>query len=301
MSCHLPVQAWRSLKGPNPATGKWPLVSKRSEGYVDMEVIRPCGKCIGCRLDYSRSKAVRAMHESLYHDRNCFITLTYTDDYLPYSTNGVAPTIRKKDHQMFLKRLRRAIEPVKIRYMGCAEYGEQNERPHYHDIIFGYDFSDDRVFHSISSGNRLYTSPLLSVAWPYGHSLIGDLTFDSAAYVASYTVKKLTGPKGVDAYEKLGREPPCGFMSLKPAIGYQWIEDYAFDVYSHDSVIVRGHEQRPPRYYDKMFEKFGGDIITLTKNRKKLAQSRLRECYNASGEIRSVVMESKLSKKDKKI
>lgn len=300
MSCHFPVKAWRSKLGKNVETGKWPITTNRKDAFLDLEVIRPCGKCLGCRLDYSRAKAVRALHESTLHDANSFVTLTYSPENLPYKPGGIAPTIVKRDHQLFLKRLRRLIEPVKIRYMGCAEYGDDTERPHYHDIIFGYDFRDDRELFS-SGKHKLYTSALLSKAWPHGHAVIGDVTFDSAAYVASYTVKKLNGEMAREKYEAFGREPPCGFMSLKPAIGREFIEKYAQDIYLNDSVIVNGYEQRPPRYYDKFFESNGGDLAEVLRRRRKLAEERLDRNIVAFGATRELVLNSKILQKSAKL
>ena len=302
MSCNFPVRCWRDKRGRNPETGKWPLVSKQKDGFKDLEVIRPCGKCKGCRLDYSRAKAIRAMHEAELHDANSFITLTYDDRFLTYNPGSFIPTIRKKDHQLFLKRLRRLIEPVKIRYMGCAEYGETTERPHFHDIIFGYDFKEDREPYSKSiSTDTLYTSPLLSKAWPYGHAVIGDVTFDSAAYVASYTIKKLNGELAKQEYEDKGREPPCGFMSLKPAIGYNWIAKNKADVYRHDKIVVNGHLQRPPRYYDKFFENDGGDMASILRRRQKIAEHRLQNNYVASGATTETVINSRIALKSAKL
>lgn len=240
------------------------------------------------------------MHEAELHDANSFVTLTYAPDQLPYKPGAIAPTIVKRDHQLFLKRLRKLIHPIKIRYMGCGEYGENTERPHYHDIIFGYDFPD-RELHDNRGSNPLYTSELLSRAWPHGLSVIGDVTFESAAYVASYTVKKLNGPDGKRAYYEQGREPPCGFMSLKPGIGRGWIEKNVKDVMCHDAVIVRGHKQRPPRAYLEFFEQNGGDVAAVIRRRQKLAAERLDKNLVASGATQSIVMESTQNNKIKKL
>ena len=47
-----------------------------SAGYDEFYL--PCGSCVSCRLAYSRSWAIRCMHEASLHDRNCFLTLTYS-------------------------------------------------------------------------------------------------------------------------------------------------------------------------------------------------------------------------------
>lgn len=146
----------------------------------------PCGQCIGCRLEYSRQWAIRCMHESTLHDQSCFITLTYSDDNLP--EHG---TLILRDFQLFMKRLRFEFSNVKIRFYHCGEYGEKFGRPHYHALLFGIDFEADRTLYSQSKqGSKLYVSDTLNKLWNKGFATIGNITFESAAYVARYVVKK---------------------------------------------------------------------------------------------------------------
>ena len=93
----------------------------------------PCGKCLACRLNHAKEWAVRCMLESLYHDENYFVTLTYDDEHLP-----VDGKLHKKHYQDFLKRLRASSGC--FRYFGCGEYGSLNKRPHYHFVLFGIHF-----------------------------------------------------------------------------------------------------------------------------------------------------------------
>ena len=75
----------------------------------------------------------------------------------------------------------------------CGEYGDKLGRPHYHAIIFGVTFVDKKLW-SIRRGNNLYRSATLEKLWPYGFSSIGTVNFETAAYVARYVTKKITGP-----------------------------------------------------------------------------------------------------------
>ncbi|AXL14443.1 replication initiator protein [Microviridae sp.] len=281
MGCNFPV----ALKAGDPRLG-----------------VRPCGKCIGCRLDYSRAKAVRAMHELESHERSSFVTLTYDDRNLVYGEKAIAPTLVKRDLQLFWKQLRRRIEPRKISYMASGEYGENTERPHYHAIIFGEDFSDDREFWKQSESGNLYTSQLLSDAWGNkGHAVFGAVTFESAAYVASYTIKKLNGEMAKSEYDDLGRIPPFGAMSTKPAIGRRWIEKNLKDVYNHDSVIMRGHEQRPPRYYDEIKKVLDPESFKeIQRSRRDKMEERLKNNFVASGSVTEFCQKSKISQKIEK-
>ncbi|WP_445236462.1 rolling circle replication-associated protein [Escherichia sp. E4385] len=73
-------------------------------------------------------------------------------------------------------------------FFGCGEYGSKLERPHYHAIIFGYDFPD-KTLHKAGRFN-LYRSSLLERCWTFGWSVVAAFSFESAAYVARYCVKK---------------------------------------------------------------------------------------------------------------
>lgn len=151
----------------------------------------PCGQCTFCRLEQSRQWAVRIMKEAKCHDQNSFLTLTYDDDHLPEHRS-----LNKKDLTLFFKRLRKSLSPKKIRYYAVGEYGDKTQRPHYHVILFGHDFSDDRKLYK-QRENPLYESKTLSDAWPLGFANFGDVTFESAAYCARYCLKKVN-QKDVD-------------------------------------------------------------------------------------------------------
>lgn len=240
-----------------------PLLAYRSEGKIVFSkpfafakgFNLPCGQCIGCRLKYSQEWAVRLMHENQMHDQSCFITLTMNDEYMQTRENPLS--LDKSEYQRFMKRLR-AKYGKKIRYFHCGEYGEKNGRPHYHAILFGVDFEDKELF-QVRDEIRLYVSESLSQLWPYGFSTIGEVTFESCAYVARYVTKKITGEKAKEHYirwdpltgEGIPIEQEYATMSRKPGIGQTWLEKYKSDVYPHDYVVIKKHKIRPPRYYDK--------------------------------------------------
>ena len=127
-------------------------------------------------------------------EENCFITLTYSDEYLPWDGS-----LNKKHFQDFMKRLRKWEQHKPIRYFHCGEYGEQLQRPHYHALIFNHEF-DDRELWTESEGIRTYTSKQLDKLWPWGFSTIGDLNWDTAAYTSRYIMKKMTGEQADDHY-----------------------------------------------------------------------------------------------------
>lgn len=249
MPCYQPMPAVRM------SDGSVKFVSRNKRG-VDSTLELPCGQCIGCRLERSRQWAMRCLHEASLYDRNSFVTLTYDDSNLP-----VGGTLKYDDFQRFMKRLRKRVKsPVRF-YMG-GEYGEQLMRPHYHACLFGYDFPDRVYYRRTSSGEKIYTSKLLESLWPYGLSSIGDVTFQSAAYIARYCVQKVTGDLAESHYrvitddgEVIDRVPEFNHMSLKPGIGSRWLVKFQTDVYPRDYVVINGVKTKPPKYYDVLFER----------------------------------------------
>lgn len=282
MPCFSPLRAWRS-KDVNPDTGKRSIIWKHTEALCSgaFELLIPCGKCIGCRLKRASEWAIRCVHEAQLHDVNTFITLTYDDKSLP--PNG---SLVKKDWQMFMRRLRKRVD-VPIRFYMAGEYGEKQKRPHYHACLFGFDFEDKYFFKKSRSGEDLFRSPMLEELWPYGHSTIGAVTYESAAYVARYITKKIGGSREIEHYGgeildpdtgelTLKRLPEFNLMSRKPGIAADWIDEYSSDIYPSDEVVLSGkrvRKYRPPKYYDGRFGLTNPkDLFFIKINRVKNAQ-----------------------------
>lgn len=151
----------------------------------------------------------------------------------------------------------------------CGEYGPEHGRPHYHALLFGVDFADRLLLKQTPSGSTIYRSPTLEKLWKYGFSSVGDVTFESAAYIARYVMKKRTGDGETKHYHILDLETgeihtklkEYNQMSRRPGIGSLWIKRYASDVYTTGKVIVRGHPNNPPRYYDKIYKKLDAETL----------------------------------------
>ena len=274
MSCYSPLCAIWS--GTNEYTGKAKvkIIPRRSlspeavKGKDFFEV--PCGHCIGCRLDYSREWANRLMMELKYHDSAYFVTLTYDDIHVPKSyytdketgEKKVALTIRKRDFQLFMKRLRKAFPNDNLRYYACFEYGSTTFRPHIHAIIFGLHLDDLRVYRRSKEGFIYYNSDRLNDIWSVpksypvdrlGFAVVADVTWETCAYTARYVTKKLSGYES-DFYASHGLEPPCSLMSRQPGIGNQYYLDNIQGMYNDRFVIRQGNEVKPPRYFSRLFE-----------------------------------------------
>lgn len=253
------------------------------------------------------------MHEAQLHKSNSFLTLTYSDEALasrrtrweptvPYTppsgeesahpdvdapnnsslqaASSYQESLRPRDVQLFIKRLRFSQSELglaKVRHFSVGEYGDKTGRPHYHIALFGEDFSGDRKQWRTSSGYPIYRSPRLEKLWPHGNSEIGELTTDSAAYIARYVMKKINGKK---AHEHYRRETPDGeiyylvpefaLMSRRPGIGRDWLTKHNSDVYPHDHVIVNGHKFKPPRYYDKLLATWDPTTMELIKFQREI-------------------------------
>lgn len=242
------------------------------------------------------------------HDESCFVTLTYDDDHLP-----VDNSLHYRDFQLFMKRLRRFYsERQRLRFFMCGEYGELRARPHFHACIFGCRFDDRVLFKRMSSGSNLYTSDILTRLWsdsngiPIGFSSVGDVTFESAAYVARYIVKKQFGDvanehsvyRYVDDYGEVHyRSPEFAHMSLKPGIGYTWFQKFHSDVFPRDFVVVGGRECSVPKYYDRLLasNNFGYDLDSLEFARYERSMRGLADTTPARLRVREIVAKANLA------
>lgn len=264
MTCYGPLQAWRGKE--ITSSGKRKPVFRIDKAFADglFPLNLPCGQCIGCRLEYSRQWAIRCMHEASLYEDNCFITLTYNDKFLPLHSS------LNYDHwTKFMKRLRKRFSHIKIRFFMGPEYGDMNFRPHYHALLFNFDFADKELF-MVRNGHRLYRSKALEELWTdpvtresMGYSSVGSCTFESAAYVARYMMKKVKGEDHKMRYfTKVPDEngevfpilPEKARMSRMPGIAHEWFQTWYTDVYNHDYVIMNGRRVRPPKFYDRIYE-----------------------------------------------
>lgn len=252
---------------------------ERCSNFEEVYQFIPCNKCIGCKLKYAREWATRCMMELQYHDSAYFVTLTYNDQHVPRSfyvepDTGEAHevmTLNRRDVQLFLMRLRKAFPSSKIMYYGCAEYGPNTWRPHYHIILFGVPLDDLQIKRQNVDGTvTAWFSPKLQACWslrPFGNyspilDAIGDVecspvTWATCSYTARYVIKKQLCLNGVDFYQRFGMVRPFTFMSLKPAVGKRYFDDHP-DIYDWDSVPLPTPDGCklvfPPRYFDKLYD-----------------------------------------------
>jgi len=279
MSCYHPLRA--VVLGTNAETGKKRIKilanSDFSYEHSDYEYITvPCGRCIGCRLKYSRIWADRCMLEASYHNSNVFLTLTYDNEHLPEPLSGspINP-LEKRQLQLFIKRLRKKFPDQKIRYFACGEYGGTSMRPHYHLILFGLKLDDLKLLYKNDDQFRYYTSDSIYSCWSYGYHIITSVNWDVCAYVARYIVKKQYGI-GASVYDDYNFPAEFTLMSRKPGIGRDFYEDHKLEIYD-DEVYLPTEKGariiRPNKYYDSLFDIDYPDYMQgIREDRKRLAK-----------------------------
>lgn len=273
MTCYNPVLGFYGK--PN-ADGKRPVVFKESEAdrsYIKQSVSLPCGHCVGCRIDRASQWAVRCVHEASLWKDNCFITLTYNDENLPKDGS-----VDVREWQLFMKKLRNIKSGV--RFFHCGEYGAELGRPHYHACLFNYDFPDRELF-STRGDTKIYTSSLLDGLWGKGFCTVGDVSFQSAAYVARYVMKKVYGDEAVDHYR--GRKPEYITMSRKPGIGHDYYRKFKSDMFPRDYVVHDGKRLTVPRYYAKLLEKDDVDTFETVVAGRFISTPRFVKVDNKDG------------------
>lgn len=262
MPCFHPLKAWYSVDGETRGT----VVFNRLPGRVYLATDLPCGKCDGCRMEHARQWAIRCMHEAELHEDNCMVTLTYSDEHLP--NDG---SLRPEDPQLWMKRLRKRFRDRKISFFLAGEYGDKHKRPHYHALLFGLDFQTGIVYNV--NDKRPHVNDLED-SWGLGQVHVDPLTYETAAYVARYCLKKQE--KEIDYCDVstgviLQREYTR--MSRRPAIGKNWFLANHVDTYKDDTVVMGTTISRPPRYYDKLLAAQDPENILKKIKRKRLEAS----------------------------
>lgn len=254
MVCFQPLKGYRA-RYINPETKKRPIVFSPSQGYSDIPVIVPCGKCIGCLMTRSYHWAVRCSCEVPYHSESWFLTLTYDKKNLPPDGE-----LCRADFQSFMKRLRWHYRDYKLKVFYCGEYGTKRHRPHYHAIVFGLPLeSSGAVLVPVGTsrrGNVNYSCAKISKIWGLGKIAIGTCTPESCCYVAQYTAKK--HDYKMQRYVATRQIKPFIGASNRQSLGYSFFMEYYRDIYRRGFFCPFPDRQRlvrPIPYFNKLLEK----------------------------------------------
>lgn len=165
------------------------------------------------------------LEASIYGD-NCFVTLTYEED---------PGQLQPRDLQLFMKSFRKAVAPMRVRFYAVGEYGDLNERPHYHLALFGFPhckkLSRRKFGCNCKSCTTIYNS------WRRGFISNLPLEPGSARYIARYVIKKMTRRDDPRLYN---REPEFSRKSLKPGIGFGVLDALSFAICKYRLLTPQG-------------------------------------------------------------
>lgn len=188
--------------------------------FIKGRAAHGCGQCLPCRIQRRRLWTHRILLESLQHSDNAFVTLTYAQEERQHS-------LEPADLRNWLKRLRKNLEPLRIRYYAVGEYGDQSQHAHFHAVLFGYPWCECYLYNKGRPTDRWRqcdTCRLIHETWQNGIVHVARLEESSAQYVAQYTTKKLTHRLDPRLH---GRHPEFARMSTSPGIGHGALEEIA--------------------------------------------------------------------------
>ena len=219
--------------------------------------------------------------------------------------------VTKRDLQLFNKRLRKAVK-TPYKFLAVGEYGDTRGRPHYHQLIFGVDFKEDRYGWAIRNGNPYFRSPTLERAWPHGNAEIGEITTETINYVCRYTMKKQTGERKGKPVEVVDqrtgevseRDPMFALMSRGgrqgKGLGHSWLMKYGWQLVDHDRVIRKGKEAKPPRYYtNKLKEALPEEMAKVLETRMEKAKERKKDNTYKRRQVRKTVTRARIRQQRK--
>lgn len=218
----------------NPMQCLTPLTLVRNK----IREIVPCGKCNNCLSAKRTDWTFRLTQEMKQADSADFLTVTYSELTVPRNEETGLPEVRKRDVQLFMKRLRQENlqhSSTPLRFYMVAEYGTKTQRPHYHYILFNL---------------HVITQSRLDLIWGLGKIDVGTVTTASIHYTTKYVINRHD--------DSSGREKPFSLMSRRPGIGHNYVNTHG---QWHKSELknytqVNGYINRLPHYYkNKIFTK----------------------------------------------
>lgn len=261
-----------------PCFHPWRMPRKDPHGrvYSDLpDVTVACRQCIGCRIDHAQEWGLRCTHEAKMHECSSFLTLTFSDEQYPASGS-----VDIRDMQLFQKRLRFERDGERLRFFSCGEYSPR-WRAHYHVLAFGLELRDRKFFSRSKTGYNVYTSAELSELWPFGYAYASDLNYETCAYVARYSMKKVNGKRAAEHYwrphpvtgELVNLRPEFITMSRRPGIGDEWFNRFASDAFPSDFLVLNGSKVPVPDFYlRRLAEREDADKLLTPALRVRLAR-----------------------------
>lgn len=231
----------------------------------------PCGKCHECLGTRRNAWAFRLWKQMDIAHHSAFVTLTYAEEPLSPLGHG---TLRKKDVQDFIKRLRKR-EPQSqkipyekcdkfgvptgkigyksaIKYYCCGEYGSRYLRPHYHLIMYN-------LWPSLLSDVETLSEKI----WGHGSVDVAVCNMATINYTVGYIMKgawKDESEVNLSTGEILvdDRQPEFSTMSKNLGLNYLSEKIWSWHVDNMIGTVTmqNGSLLSMPRYYkEKVFSK----------------------------------------------
>lgn len=220
----------------------------------------PCGKCPNCRSRLRFDLSTRIFFETAFAKSAFFITLTYNDESLPLSKEG-KPAFDKIQVQDFMKRIRRKLEPCRLRFFLTCEFGDGEDAQKYLKQ-YGTEFGRSHYHAVFICDHKLKLREMrdyVQAAWPFGHSCVSSCSMARIQYATQYALKDEDY-----LYKKYEEGDPCKpfrLFSLKPGLGagfgvdekpiIEFLNEYLYNdgIHFRDRLTVAGHQRGIPRYW----------------------------------------------------
>lgn len=174
-----------------------------------------CGQCEYCRVIDRVDKVNRLKLEYGMRPHAYFLTLTYSDEYLPVFHYSKKAELYKPDLIKFIDKIRNKLP--KITVFAVGEYGgylfenpkaKRPIHPHYHIAIFSDSPTIDKLIRKVAEES-----------WDQGHCHILQLSTGLIDYITGYVSKKLTNRRSMEKIMGLNVRPEFAYQSRRPAIG----------------------------------------------------------------------------------
>lgn len=185
--------------------------SPLSKGFYSV----PCGGCDHCRVSHQMNWVTRLKLEHIKRPYCYFVTLNYSDEFLPVFFHSKKAELYKPDLVNFIKRVRHFLPKVTVFAVG--EYGgylfgsteaKRPIHPHYHLLIFSDNQEIDYAIRDV-----------VDRCWDFGFTHIVSTSGALIHYITGYCLKKFTSPKALNFVTGLLLRPEFIYSSRNPAIG----------------------------------------------------------------------------------
>lgn len=239
MQCLKMIRVYHKSKFVKVLNGKTGFIEPGGYNMV------PCGKCAFC-LTNKRSQWMFRVHHEMRTQLHpgYFLTLTYDEKHVRRVGPKGQLSLRFRDVQLFLKRIRK--NKYYAKYICVGEYGSDTQRPHYHMLLWTdapVSFLEENWKSSIDNSRM-------------GAIHFGKLTVASAMYTLKYIIQPKVKTSDDDPREKTRAQFSKGL-----GLSYLTTEMYEWHTFDYDAPemfsVINGNKVALPRYYkNKIFTKF---------------------------------------------